>query len=174
MKVEYTEVTIGMSFHYWDNNDEDSGTDSKQITSTSDEDNISLSVDEEGDAFVVLLDKGPLKNTNIEECVIILRKKIKRLPEPVRINLLKILHGHNVAAWSLVDLTPADVSVTDPFELINEFPIALRTYRMKSAQNRLVCSEISKYSAGGTIKPAVSAWAFKVLISKETNGTARF
>lgn len=71
--------------------------------------------------------------------------------------MLVILQEHGVAARPLDGLSPAEVSVTHYYELIDETAIALRTYRMQPAHNKLARSEVQRYLAARIIKPAILA-----------------
>lgn len=88
MHIGDVEIAIRMRFDYRDGSDDASGTDTKELTSVSDEDISSPSDDEEGYRFIDLLDKEPLQTKNMEELVLLLREKIKHLLKSVGMNLL--------------------------------------------------------------------------------------
>lgn len=163
-----------MSFEYRENDNEVSGTDRKAFTSCSDKNSSSLSGDEEEDVIVVFPEKDALQTANLKQHVLLLREKVKHLSEPVVMNMLESLQEHNMAAWFLDNLTPADVPMTRSFVLIDRTPIALQTYRMPPAHSELVRSKVENYLDAGIIRPAVSLWMFAVVSAEKKDGTARF
>lgn len=158
-----------------------SDTESEDFTSDSDaapkEDD-----DAEGDLIVALaVDLQLPQNVSVQETVsdnghkqTALSEKVKYSDEDIRHELLLILKDSGSVAWSLQDLSPADVPVKHYFQLTDSSTIHHRAQRMAPKHNAFIRKELDNLLDAGIIVPASSAWAFPVVIATKKDCSSRF
>ena len=135
---------------------------------------------EDGDFIVALAKEGPGTDSDTDEedeeanRAAILAAKLAHLTEDHARVVAGLLRDADIIAWSLYDLSAADVPVRHSFELKDYTPIYHRPRRMSPRDNEIVREEIDKMLKAGIIRPADSAWAFPVVIATKKDGGPRF
>ena len=104
----------------------------------------------------------------------LLSQKVKHLDEMMQTEVLSMLNESHCIAWSLRDLSPADVPVKHHFELNDNAPIHHRSRRMAPKHNEFIRKELDNLLDAGIIVPVSSAWSFPVVIASKKDGTPRF
>lgn len=105
---------------------------------------------------------------------VLLRDKIRHLAADTWSILAAAIEQSGIGAWSLDDLTPANVPATHSFELEDQTPIRHMARRLPLHQNNVVREEIDKMLKAGIITPSVSGFSVEVLIASKKDDKSRF
>lgn len=103
-----------------------------------------------------------------------LAAKLRHLPEEAQHATSSALRDSGVVAWSLDEIRPPSVPVTNSFELTDDRPNHSGARRLPPRQTKVVREELNKILEAVIITTSKSAWSFRVVIDTKMDGKSRF
>ena len=110
----------------------------------------------------------------LEDLPLALKAKLEHIEKDKADKMTASIRDADIAAWSLDDHRPADVSVTHSFEWEDERLISHRGRRLPPIYNDVVRKDMVKMKEPGIINPSVSASSFPVILVRRKDGKPRF